>query len=1267
MFTLNTSKTIIGLLAVSLIFSGIFVAIKVIQAAHVTDADGITPEVTAGNTENEYTVTLTNNASSTDSIAEIDIAIPDGFTFSGVETITCPLSWGKASPPESNEIQCIKGVQHDHLAPGESASVTFSATSPDALEEDTDYHWDTTTWDEQSYNITTSLESVVDVTAPLTTDNATSTWTNEDVTITLTPIDNFVEHVDGSGIANTFYTSDGNDPTESSSEGTSISLTNTGTYTIKYFSIDNVGNTEDVKTAENQVRIDKIAPTISTTSITLPEGQNAVKEGDTIEISAEVTDTPSGVETVTIDLTPLEGDAEYSLNLTGSSTYSNTFTIATSTNIENGTKTLVITATDIATNSTQDTSVSTLFDNEDPTASPTLDEPNEQTAVKNLDDITIGGTIDGTGSTPTLTASTFRVYDASSTEIGEGTDTTELVTQDGTNISGTINIGTLETNAVTVRLELELLDEAGNTAIILSDSVTVDNTTPQISSITLTPPNSQTNVKDGDTVTITVETDSNTENTGIGDASDFGTEDDTTLSPKDGSETALEGTFVVASGGANTEGQVLVYVERPANASSTIDVSNELTIDNTPPTFSNVTSTPAETKAGEISITFTSDELLIANPIVQVGTNDATFTTSSDLNYTYTYAVTENDAQGTNTITITGNDLANNETENTDGNVLIDTVGPTIDSLDLGTAIYIEDFYTLTATFTEDIDENTVPEISITYSSSTGVCDNIEAEEMDFEDSNTYSYELEVYDDCDAATGTITISTAQDELGNIMSPDSSGTFTVDTVAPEMLEAVTADTDENGQIDQVTITFNEDLADESIDIENFDVDGYDATSTTETAGVLTIIIIEDNEGANTDEELDLYIYNVEDLAGNEIDDDFITADDNAGPVLMEAETTSATTITAIFSEDLDEETIDASDFTVEDNTVTNAEETDDGEVTLTLGTSINADATPDVTITAGVLEDINGNPNVERTVNPADATPPGISGVTPTPNTTGLDPNNPGITVTFDEDVTISEENVDLESEWDEQDVTVSYDSETRTATITPGDTLDGDSTYTVYLYNIVDDSENEIDEYDWDFTTAVTYSIDLTQGWNLISIPIVPQSSDVGDVLGELNSSSTISSVYTYDKGTNTWSVYRPGSPETSNLDELTAGYAYWINYSSEDEGTIEGYGNTFQGGEITPPERTLYEGWNMLGYYQIEGTTSEPANFALATLLTDTWDETSAYWSSIRSYDNESKTFDTVDFEDDIDPGAGYWIFLKSFSPSIDYAYGPGNGSDDE
>ena len=63
------------------------------------------------------------------------------------------------------------------------------------------------------------------------------------MTVTLTPNDT------GSGVAVTYYTTDGSVPTTSSDEGTSIDLTSDGVYTIRYFSLDNVGNVEPVRTA----------------------------------------------------------------------------------------------------------------------------------------------------------------------------------------------------------------------------------------------------------------------------------------------------------------------------------------------------------------------------------------------------------------------------------------------------------------------------------------------------------------------------------------------------------------------------------------------------------------------------------------------------------------------------------------------------------------------------------------------------------------------------------------------------------------------------------------------------------------------------------------------------------------------------------------------------------------------------------------------------------------------------------------------------------
>ena len=114
-----------------------------------------------------------------------------------------------------------------------------------------------------------------DSTVPATTDNTASIGTtckNTTQTVTLTPTDA------GSGVAATYYTTNGSTPTTSSSQGTSIALSADGTYTIKYFTVDNVGNQETVKTAATVICIDKTAP--APTNVVLANGNGTAGTAD---------------------------------------------------------------------------------------------------------------------------------------------------------------------------------------------------------------------------------------------------------------------------------------------------------------------------------------------------------------------------------------------------------------------------------------------------------------------------------------------------------------------------------------------------------------------------------------------------------------------------------------------------------------------------------------------------------------------------------------------------------------------------------------------------------------------------------------------------------------------------------------------------------------------------------------------------------------------------------------------------------------------------
>jgi hypothetical protein len=146
----------------------------------------------------------------------------------------------------------------------------------------------------------------VDNTKPQTTDNSATignAWVKADQTVTLTPTDPVSGGV-ASGVAHTYYTSDGSTPTTSSTTGTSVALNGDGLYTVKYLSTDNVGNQEAANTAGTQIRIDKTNPSAGAivTSGAFVSGSTYIKNGqaltDTTTSDPTVNAASSGVATV---------------------------------------------------------------------------------------------------------------------------------------------------------------------------------------------------------------------------------------------------------------------------------------------------------------------------------------------------------------------------------------------------------------------------------------------------------------------------------------------------------------------------------------------------------------------------------------------------------------------------------------------------------------------------------------------------------------------------------------------------------------------------------------------------------------------------------------------------------------------------------------------------------------------------------------------------------------------------------------------------------
>jgi peptidoglycan/xylan/chitin deacetylase (PgdA/CDA1 family) len=121
----------------------------------------------------------------------------------------------------------------------------------------------------------TRTVNVVDDEAPSTSDDVPAAWQNIDVVVTLTCTDN-------ASCLKVFYTLDGSNPDTSfnyvdGATNWQFTASDEGQYTVKYFGVDESGNQENVRTATNQLMIDKTSPVLNlpadiTAEATSPDG-----------------------------------------------------------------------------------------------------------------------------------------------------------------------------------------------------------------------------------------------------------------------------------------------------------------------------------------------------------------------------------------------------------------------------------------------------------------------------------------------------------------------------------------------------------------------------------------------------------------------------------------------------------------------------------------------------------------------------------------------------------------------------------------------------------------------------------------------------------------------------------------------------------------------------------------------------------------------------------------------------------------------------------
>ncbi|RLF00839.1 MAG: hypothetical protein DRJ59_06870, partial [Thermoprotei archaeon] len=190
----------------------------------------------------------------------------------------------------------------------------------------------------------------------------------------------------------------------------------------------------------------------------------------------------------------------------------------------------------------------------------------------------------------------------------------------------------------------------------------------------------------------------------------------------------------------------------------------------------------------------------------------------------------------------------------------------------------------------------------------------------------------------------------------------------------------------------------------------------------------------------------------------------------------------------------------------------------------------------------------------------------------------------------------------------------------------------------ILAYNLIGDPETPYGP------VLVEAVIHLYPGWNLISLPVIPKSTKIEDVLEPIEGKWSEIWSYQITKGRRgakgTW-LWASGSYDKrgrwhikGKLKTMEDGKGYWIYALEETYLVVRGY--DLLPGPAVPPSYPVYEGWNLVGFksrYEMLGEDYlGPASYSVVHVI---------------RYDPTTRMFREVDLGSNFVPGEAYWMYF--------------------
>ena len=572
----------------------------------------------------------------------------------------------------------------------------------------------------------------------------------------------------------------------------------------------------------------------------------------------------------------------------------------------------------------------------------------------------------------------------------------------------------------------------------------------------------------------------------------------------------------------------------------------------------------------------------------------------------------------------------------------------------------------------------------------------------------------------------------KDEVGNVATTDDDDNtganglvsaldmirYTIDSDDPSLVSAVTGwtieldadDEDSDNETDDyievanaewIKLTFSESLDQDSLSTDDFDVTGADEPTELLTSGGEDIYGDTTGNGVANANLVDLKLVyikvgtidpdatpevevvdDIDDLAGNDVDEDDAEAADGIAPTLTVAVSDALgadedeVTITMTSNEDV----IAGSIAVVVRNEVAHAASANSGNTAVGMikGSGNNWSGTFEIghstvyTITANADDEAENAAEEVDTTFEGDVAAAAVviadSGATALHSSTHTEEGSVWIVVTYNEveyaddtfdEVTVT--SVSLLNEDDEElagDVTALMSDDNIVFTLAV-DLVPGD-----YEFDIVstDSAGNETSgTADFEVIERDPFDLDLSPGVNLVSIPGTP-SGDAG-ALATLFADTDVTSVLTYDaavnaNGGNPWltSTKDGEGVWSGDIASLVPGKSYFIETSSS--ATVEIL--LEDAGVEVPPSVALYKGWNAVGFWSISGDAYVDLDSYLSSVewsVAYSYDPTpGAGWKTLRgdaiaadSGQDGSVNGAHVTDSPTADPGRGYLVYATA------------------